>query len=742
MADTTEKKTYLINVQDNLDVYAQRAADAATEVDRLTVENLKLTASGKATAAEIEKSNGALRNAQKEYTNAKKNVELATKANIANKNSYEELYRRWQLAQTQLKLMGDGYTTNTKGVRVLSTAYQQQSKVVADAKKSLDQFGKGVNDNRLNVGSYGEAIQQAFGGLSPRLASATSGMKQFLGTASKIGAVGGLVAGVIVALGAPLIAFFTKSEKGADKLQQKIAGLKAAFSVLGGELINAGDKMAEAFDKPEKKAKSFWTMILGSFNPAFLETGVRMDMASQAAENYTKELQRLEDQERAMIVPRAEANLKIKEARMLYDDETKSIDVRMAALANALQLENETADAEVKHQQQVIAQLRLVNQEKLNAGQLRDADETKLQQAIAREIELRTESVGRQLRINKTLQKAREDLSKDEVERVKKEVEDTLKLRLLQAKGDPEKMKEALKENYEQQIAAEKLTNTQRLILKAEYEDAVAEIDKDAKAKELARIDKQNDAKEKKEKEANEKRKADTEAGFEYQRIKAEGDLDTLNTILDAEYGALLASADYEKMTQNQKLLAEQQYTKAKQELSQARINQVNQEKKMVANALGAMSDLVGRETAMGKVFAIAEATINTWVAASQALADKTIPSTVARVALMASIIATGLANVRNILAVDTGGGSGGGSSTSSSVTSAPAIRHVTAPAVGASAITPSQAPAAISAANGSMLTADGIAAALAAMPPPVVTVEDINARTQQKRKVDVAANV
>ena len=55
---------------------------------------------------------------------------------------------------------------------------------MAEAKASLNEFGKGVNDNRLNVGSYGEAIESAFGKISPAMGQAAGGVKM-LGNAFK-----------------------------------------------------------------------------------------------------------------------------------------------------------------------------------------------------------------------------------------------------------------------------------------------------------------------------------------------------------------------------------------------------------------------------------------------------------------------------------------------------------------------------------------------------------------------------
>lgn len=69
------------------------------------------------------------------------------------------------------------------------------------------------------------------------------------------------------------------------------------------------------------------------------------------------------------------------------------------------------------------------------------------------------------------------------------------------------------------------------------------------------------------------------------------------------------------------------------------------------------MARMFGEQSAIGKAFAVANATINTYLGASQALKDPTIPTALKPV-VMAGIIAAGLGNVREILKVDeTGGG-------------------------------------------------------------------------------------
>lgn len=757
MADTTDKKTYLINIQDNLDVYAQHAEDAAQEVARLKVENEALKNSSTATGAQIEKSNGALRNAIKEYSNAKKNVELATKANVANKNSYEELYRRWQLAQTQLKLMGDGFTTNAKGVRVLSAEYQKQSKVVADAKASLDQFGKGVNDNRLNVGSYGEAIQQAFGGVSPVMGRAAGGVKA-LSTAFKAllaNPIVLLIAAIVAALVA-LFKAFKSTDSGATEFAARLEQLRAIIDVLRQRLVAITQAIKHVF-------KGEWKQAGEAMKEVFTGIGDQIKEATRAAYEYTNAMDSLQNSQDNFISQSADIRNAIARLEYTAQDRTKSTAQRKAALEEALRLAQielttqrdfakQKLDLEAAYlagknglrAEDVIAFTKMTDAEQANASEalktLRDNNEGKLieiEKLYAAWIDLDTKyyeenkrNISKLSGFEEEQRKEREAKQKELTEFQLSEQKAAFAGRKLLAKDNTEEMIQILEQELEAELAATDIGYNAALLLRTQFNEAVQKLrDEDAKkAKEAA--DK-----------AAKLAKDDAEAGFEYQRIKAENNLDILEKILDQEYGALLASADYEALTQNQKLLADAHYTEAKRQFSEARIAQVWDEQAMVADALGAISGVLGKETAVGKAFAVAQATINTYLAASQALKDPTLVSTAMKVAAMISIIGTGLANVRNILKVDTSGSGGGSGATA--LSSSPAVTHITAKPVGASALTPTQTAATVGAAAlGSGLTAESIAAALAALPRPVVTVEDINARTAEKRRVEVIATI
>ena len=112
--------------------------------------------------------------------------------------------------------------------------------------------------------------------------------------------------------------------------------------------------------------------------------------------------------------------------------------------------------------------------------------------------------------------------------------------------------------------------------------------------------------------------------------------------------------------------------------------------KQMITQQTGALlqggAQLAGESTAVGKAMAVAAATISTYQAAQAAYQAAFMPvptfaSPVLGAINMAAAIATGLANIKSILSVDSSGGTGYGSSSSAGATvSTPAV--VTPPAV------------------------------------------------------------
>lgn len=113
----------------------------------------------------------------------------------------------------------------------------------------------------------------------------------------------------------------------------------------------------------------------------------------------------------------------------------------------------------------------------------------------------------------------------------------------------------------------------------------------------------------------------------------------------------------------------------------------------------------------------------------------------------IAAIIAATVAGIAgNAKSGISGGGGGGGFGNEypTSISSSPPAQRTFATATGSSVLTqPQLSQSQLNALpNQNLLTAQEIANAISKLPAPIVTVEDINAKTESKRKVEVRANI
>jgi hypothetical protein len=130
---------------------------------------------------------------------------------------------------------------------------------------------------------------------------------------------------------------------------------------------------------------------------------------------------------------------------------------------------------------------------------------------------------------------------------------------------------------------------------------------------------------------------------------------------------------DASKLTANQGVLTQTQQNevlkKRYDEDLAAKQAVENQKAQAVGNALGAISNLIGQDTAAGKALGIAQALINTYIGASEAIREKSLLpqpySTISKIASVAAILATGFKTVKSIAGVKVpkAGGGGGGAS-------------------------------------------------------------------------------
>ena len=139
---------------------------------------------------------------------------------------------------------------------------------------------------------------------------------------------------------------------------------------------------------------------------------------------------------------------------------------------------------------------------------------------------------------------------------------------------------------------------------------------------------------------------------------------------IDAEYRRKF---DLIKGNKQAELALEEQYEGLKKNL---RRNAVNEELSTYASAAASISQLLGQQTAAGKAFAIAEATINTYKAAAQVFARPApgdpATSLSIKIASMIAALASGFKTVRGIVSTKTTGTVGGVTPATPSATQAP----------------------------------------------------------------------
>jgi hypothetical protein len=241
----------------------------------------------------------------------------------------------------------------------------------------------------------------------------------------------------------------------------------------------------------------------------------------------------------------------------------------------------------------------------------------------------------------------------------------------------------------ESRLAAIKDENEKaRAELIAQQEQELADLAEDTKlrADQKLAIQKQLEIRNKQELDALDQSFAEADAikkldELDAQMKEADDDLMLERSLLDQK-DALL------KEYYDKNLISDIEYTQGIKENSDARIaiDKAEYDLKIsqaqaASQLLASLSELAGKQTAAGKALGIASALTNTYVGVTEALSAKSVlPSpfdVVAKVANVATILASGLKAVKAITAVQVPGGGGGGGAVS-----APNI-SATAPGVG-----------------------------------------------------------
>ena len=204
---------------------------------------------------------------------------------------------------------------------------------------------KGAEDSvdNLSSGLSGVTAQadRLTGGLVSGFRNGVKGIKNAVkGFKSLKVAIAATGIGLLVIALASLVSFFTKTQRGADKLSQAMKGIGAVVDVLIDRVSSFGEGLFKILSGDFSEGVDILKASLSGIVDEMKKEG-------SAAVELEKAQQALEDRQIALIKVNAERRASIEELRLVAEDENKTNEERANALREAARLQNEIADDEI-----------------------------------------------------------------------------------------------------------------------------------------------------------------------------------------------------------------------------------------------------------------------------------------------------------------------------------------------------------------------------------------------------------
>lgn len=584
--------------------------------------------------------------------------------------SVETLRAQLALNTKALNKMSIEQRTNTESGKQMVA----QTKEISDKLKELE---KGVGDTRRNVGNYAEDIEAAtanLGGMTGATGQMIKGMSGGIASIKAFNAA--LMANPFVAIASAILAVISAIGKLMDRNNELAVSVKTilapieliitkvldAVAALFVEIVKVFEWLAEAYIKVYN-----WLGLISDETVKAIETARGMAQVERDIYNAETDL----------IVVLARQRREMEEQKAILADQTKSSKERQAAANEALRISREMEAAELKVLEAKYQQIKTQNELSYTS----DEDRRKEQEALAALEEKRAQYLSQR----KELTSQVSGLEKADMEAAsaadKKRAEDYAKAQ----KAAAEKAKKA-KEDADKK-AAETTKKVQAEVLKR-YEAGITEIQLKIRESNIGIVDKKKalEDQDRLNQAILEKERYRLSQGLitqqEFDNIrleqrvafqeqvseleKAEADKKKAAAAIDLENKRAIEEAnitsDFERETlrleqQRQLEVAAAEKVGADVTLIEAKYAQIREKREkelvnaklqMTADIAGQISNIMGQESAAGKAFALAQATINTYLGASKAIAQGGIWG----VAQAAIVIAAGLKQVASIVKV------------------------------------------------------------------------------------------
>ena len=416
------------------------------------------------------------------------------------------------------------YEVDDSEVKSANDALQDLNSTTDEATGKTDDFNEasaGLNDQLKNVANNFTIAGKGLGDLGAGLSTAAKGEAAAAKGANTLSfALKAIPIVALIAGFASLVAFFTKTERGAQKLRVLTASLSAGFAALTDKVVIFGEALFTSIEEPSTAFEDFkkgfidlfvefipnaigkvvdgfgllgdalGTLIKGDFEEAsaIAEEGfrklndglldlnpvtavlrqvaeaahelgeeVKADVAAAAA--LEAQLNKVVVAERELSVARAQANADIEKQKLIAEDVTKTFEEREAAAVSAFELENNLLTQEIALQRERVRIIQAQNA-------LSESNEEDLQaeaDALIRLAEIEQASGTKQIELNNKINAIRAERLRA-IDAETKAVEALAEVERVAAEDKAKREEEARKKREEEEL------ELQRKIQEAEQE--------------------------------------------------------------------------------------------------------------------------------------------------------------------------------------------------------------------------------------------------------------------------------
>ena len=334
-------------------------------------------------------------------------------------------------------------------------------KVVLEVEVKSAKAGKDIK--KVGDGSKAAATQTtllsgAMNGVRTAMVAMKATSKVLFGSI-KAGLISTGIGAFVVIIGS-LASYLVNTKAGAEKLEQVLAGVGAAISVLTDRISTIGGAIAKVFSGDFKGAAEDVKGALSGIADEIVEE-------ASAASRLKAELQGVADATREFNIEKAQTNQEIAKALLLAEDETKSNEERLQALKDALALEEKTTEKQLELQRRRVAAV----EEEVGLGESLADDLDKLNAEKIRLIELETASIKQKKKVVTQVNAFELDIANQEKARQK--VKTDAEAKLTKVKEDEAAKQLAIDEKLLADKEALLLSEGERLLL-IQQENAVA----------------------------------------------------------------------------------------------------------------------------------------------------------------------------------------------------------------------------------------------------------------------------